>query len=175
MLTPPWFNRRPAITITRMFTQFQNLAIECWQHAGPRLGVADRALCLLAEPDAIRELLTAVDEIAANVPPAKRALTFKPCGRKKSCTRIKLVLLPESDDLREMSATRAGEIATLEFTPAGLQRFRRAVESWMNGGEDFSVHPCIEKRNGREAPAKDLQSMEVWFWMRMEPQFPSSP
>jgi hypothetical protein len=153
-----------------MFRQFQNLAIECWQHAGAsRLGIADRALCLLAEPDAIRELLTAVDEIAGLGPPAKRSVTLKPCGRKKACTRIRLVLSPDSDELREMSATRSGEIAILEFTPAGLQRFSEALETWRGGGEDFMVSPRIETKKGRKAPTKDLQSMEVWFWMKMEP------
>ena len=152
-----------------MFRQFQNLAIECWQHAGPRLGIADRALCLLAEPDAIQDLLVAVDEIAGQRPPARRTLTLRPSPRKKKCTTIRIVLSPASDDLRQMSVTRTGEIATLEFTPEGLQKFRKAVVCWKNGGEDFSVHPDIERRKDRKPATKDVQSAEVWFWMRMEP------
>lgn len=152
-----------------MYKQFQNLAIECWQHAGARLGITDHALCLLAQPDAIQDLLVALDEIAVTGAPARRNLTLKPSNRKKQCKVIRLVLSFESDDLRQMSITRAGEIATLEFTAVGLQQFREAVVSWQKGFEDFSIHPDVARTKDRKPATKDLQSAEVWFWMRMEP------
>jgi hypothetical protein len=152
-----------------MKKQFQNLAIECWQHTGRRLGITKHSLCLRAGPDAVQTFLLALDEIAVQGVPARRAISLKPTRRKDNCTTIRLVLSPEGNDLHQMSVTRAGDIATLEFTPAGLQSFREAVVLWLNGTEDFSVRLGGDRRTDRSMAAKDEQSAEIWFWTQTEP------
>lgn len=67
-----------------------------------------------------------------------------------------------------MSLTKDQAAAIFEFTPAGLARFREAVEDWRDDAEDFSVHPATRKKADRGT--KDLASGEVWFWTpRMDP------
>jgi hypothetical protein len=144
-----------------MYREFKNLDIECWLHSGPRIGVADRAIHLQAGPAACEILLHAINELSAAGPPAKRTLGLKISQRSKRCTTIRLRLSPESDELREMSFSREGEIAIFEFTPRGLDEFKQAAVFWQKGGEDFSVHPRGRKK---ELGAKDLSSAEVWFW-----------
>jgi len=152
-----------------MYRQYQDLTIECWQHAGPRLGIADRALCLRADADAIRGLITIMGEIAGLPVPARRSLTLRPTRRPTGCSTIRIVLLPQSDDLHEMSATRLEEVATVELTPAGLEKSRFALDRWRDGGEDFSIHPRAARNSLKNLPSKDRETAEIWFWRGMEP------
>lgn len=144
-----------------MYREFKNLEIQCWLHAGERLGIADRAICLKAGPEACEILLHAINELAATGPPAKRALRLKPSLRRKRCSTIRLRLSTESEELREMSLSRDGETAVFEFTPRGLVAFKDAVLLWQSGGQDFSIHPYGERQ---QLGSKDLNSAEVWFW-----------
>jgi hypothetical protein len=152
-----------------MKRQFENIAMGCWKHAGARLGITDRSLCLAAEPEAIETLLAAIDEVSANGAPGKRTLTLRPSELKRKCTTIRLVLSPRSDELQRISVDWAGEIATLEFTPSGLNEFRDAVVCWQNGGEDFGIGPQFGRHESALRGKKDLQSAELWFWRRMRP------
>ena len=140
--------------------QFENVAIQCWEHAAEsRLGRKPPFICLKAGPEACGVMLMLLDELGGLRPPAQRALTLKPSDRPNAFSRIRFVISHVSDRLTEMSLTCDSETAVFEFTPAGLMRLREAVVLWRNGGEDFSVHPskCC-------AGTKDGQSGEVWFW-----------
>lgn len=152
-----------------MKKQFQNLAIECWQHSGARLGKSEPCLCLKASPDAIDTLREAICELQNEGPPAKRTLTLQPSSRRRRCEKIRLVLSNEGDDLRQMSITRHDDTAILEFAPNGLDRFLDAVVGWQKGDEDFFIRPLWNRNKKGELGPKDLASGELWFWREMEP------
>jgi hypothetical protein len=143
---------------------FQNLDIECWEHSG-RLGLLEPSLCLFqANVNECEPLLLAIDELCSTEPPAKRTLTFKPCQRPRACTTGRLILLAESDELRQMHISREGATVTIELTPAGLRAIREAVERWHEGNDDFGVAPRWKRNKRRELGSKDLASGELWFW-----------
>jgi hypothetical protein len=154
--------------------QFQNLNLQCWEHP-QRLGDSQPCLCLQGDALASDLILEAINELKADGPPAKRTLTLRPNGRANPIDTIRIAFFTESNDLRQMSLTRDGTVAILEFTVKGLEKFRRAVDLWRNGSEDFSIHPegsrkakHLKKRD--EMGSKDLASGEPWFWTsRMEP------
>jgi hypothetical protein len=148
--------------------QYQSLDIQCWEHTGSRLGVNRPFLCLQADSAACDVLLSALDELSAEGASARRMLTLKPCHRQKACSTIRLLLSAASDELKQMSLTKDQSTAVFEFTLAGLMMFREAIETWRNGGEDFSVKPATRRK--AEVGKKDLASGEVWFWTpRMDP------
>jgi hypothetical protein len=149
-----------------MKASFQNLDIQCWEHAGSRLGTSKPEICLQAGPEAIAAMLMAVAELEKEGPPAKRTLTFRRNQRGKQCSTLRILLSASDDDLRQMSIGRQGSTATFEFTPAGLREFRDAVIGWWNGGQDFGVCPqwTNRRRKKEEMGSKDLASGEVWFW-----------
>ena len=133
-----------------MKAYFQNLDIQCWEHAGLRLGTLKPEICLQAAPEAIDVLLLAIDELEKEGPPAKRTLTFRPNQRSKQCSTLRILLSDSDDNLRQMSIGRQDSVATFEFTPAALQALRDAVVCWRNGGADFSLFPIWTKRKKKE-------------------------
>jgi len=106
----------------------------------------------------------AIEEIEATDPPARRKITFRPCKRRRSCSTLRLLLSPESDELRQMHISITGSTATVEMTPKGLQEFRQAVIDWRDGGDDFCLSPTWKRNKRRELGGKDLASGELWFW-----------
>jgi hypothetical protein len=150
-----------------MQSYFQDIPIECWWHDG-KLATSMRPLCMFrAETNGCDTIVRAIDELIVAGPPSKRTLTFQRCQRPRVCTTVRLILSPESDDLRQMHIGREGEVATIEVTLAGIWQVREAVTAWRNGGEDFRVTP-EGRRN--ELGSKDLASRELWFWgPRMTP------
>ena len=144
--------------------QFENLDIQCWEHTDSDLGVNRPFICLKAEPEAIAVLLAAINELSTALPPSHVTLTLKPCHRLNVRSRIRLIISPRNEHLREMSLTIAGDKSAFEFTSVGLNRFRESVVKWLDGVEDFSVHPSVRRKGSR-----DNQSGEVWFWTMMEP------
>lgn len=156
-----------------MKRQFQNLNLQCWEHAS-RLGVAQPTLCVQGDSDTCDVLLAAIDELISDGPPATRRLTLIPGSHPDSITTIRLVLTSSGEDLRQMSLTRDGSSTTWEFTEVGIKSFREAVVLWRDGSEDFSLHPIGSRkarhRQRNELGLKDLESGELWFWTpRMEP------
>lgn len=151
-----------------MFREFQNLMIQCWVHSG-KLGTHQPLLCVQANPGEGTVLLKAIDELSADGPPSTRTLTLNPTKQRKPITTIRILLSPESEELKQMSLTRSGKVATLEFTATGLDAFRESVVNWLKGTADFSLHPIGNqksrdlKRKG-ELGLKDLESGELWFW-----------
>ena len=118
----------------------------------------------MSQPESCGPLLLAIDEVAATGPPGKRSVTFKPCQRPKRCSKLRLILSEESDELRLMQVSIEGGTATIEMTPSGLQQLREAVVDWRDGADDFGL--CLpRKRNKRRGlGSKDLASLELWFW-----------
>lgn len=153
--------------------QFQNLDLQCWEGTG--LGGSQPSLCLQADSAVADVLLAAIDELIASGPSSRRTLTLRKHARPKPIFTLRLGLVPESENLRQMSLTRDGDVAILEFTAKGLDEFRRAVVFWRDGGEDFSVHPHGSRKSRHlkmrdELGPKDLLSGELWFWTpRMDP------
>jgi hypothetical protein len=165
-------------------TRFQNLNIECWEHPA-KLGNNGPFLCLCAPespestrrpiPDSGKVLLEAVEELMTETPPASRTLTLQSNVRTRPITRIRIMLWPESDELRQMSLRRENKIATFEFTIKGLADFRDAIIRWCDGATDFRISPQGSRKakhliTRKELGSKDLASGELWFWSpRMSP------
>jgi hypothetical protein len=158
------FLGRPRFLCGRImvYAKFQDVAIQCWEHTAPRLGRARPFICLQAAAAACDILLLALDELAAEGVPSSRKMTLAASNRKRHCTKIRLLLSPATEAIRQMSLTKNGDVATFEFTRAGLPVFRDAVELWKGGGEDFSIHPRTDRK--QEFGEADKASGEVWFW-----------
>ncbi len=152
-----------------MHRRFQDVAIQCWEHRGQRLGSAPPLVCLLGDAPAAARLLEALDALAAQQPPARLSVGLRAADRPLNCTRIRLSLAPADERLQQMSLTRVGNVAAFEFTPAGLPTFRHAVETWSQGSEDFCACPLRRGRSKFGLGPADLASGEVWFWRTMSP------
>ena len=153
--------------------QFQNLDFECWEHS-EKLGLWRPCLCVQGGAAAAAVVLAAIDELAASGPTGRRTLTLQPHSRPHPIFTLSISLVAESDELRQMSLTREGTKALLEFTAVGLDEFRQAVLEWQNGIEDFCIYPegsrkarHLKRRD--ELRAKDLASGALWFWSNMDP------
>ena len=147
-----------------MMPYLQDLDIECWRFAG-RLGKNEPTLCVFtSNPESCAPLMLAIDELAQSGPPARRSVTFRSCRRPRGCSRLRLLLAHESDELRRMQISVDGCTATIEMTIAGLEQLRDAVTAWRNGGEDFGIYPNWKRNRRRELGEKDLASGELWFW-----------
>jgi len=147
---------------------FANLTFRLWQH-DCRLGESLPTLCIQGAANDATGLLAAIDELAQETPPAARTLTTRGHDKPNAVTKIRLGLVAESGELRQMFLGCEGSTAHLEFTLQGLESFRQAVDLWMNGAEDFSIHPH-GSRKARDIKRhdvlgqKDLDSGELWFW-----------
>jgi hypothetical protein len=143
---------------------FTNLNVECWKHNG-KLGFSPLAICLYHDRvESGRAILTAIDELSAEPPPAKRTITIRPSPRKKCITTLRLLLVEPRDDLRAMHIAYESGAATIELTTIGLAALREAIDCWCNGGEDFGVSPSRAEIKKREFGALDKSSGELWFW-----------
>jgi hypothetical protein len=157
-----------------MKLQFKDVALQCWVYSG-KLGTQSPCLCLQGDANAAAVLLTAVEELNAEGPPARRTITLLPHSRLDPIQTIRLHFSPLSDDLRQMSLTHVGEVATFEFTPLGLCEFRDAIIAWRDGTSDFGLSPSGSRKardlkKQRNLGPKDLASGELWFWTPfMEP------
>lgn len=133
------------------------------------MGGSKPSLCMQGDSEAAKLLLDAIAELAADGEPAQRTLTLRPNRRPKAVFTLRMLLSAESDDLQQMSLTRGGTVARLEFTVKGLEAFRLAVVCWRDGGEDFSLYPygsrkARHRKKRHELGSKDLASGELWFW-----------
>jgi hypothetical protein len=153
-----------AVLDVDMKSYLQNLDIECWRYAG-RLGINDPTICVsILDSKSCDPLLLAIDEIESTGSPAKRTITFRPCERRRSVSRLRLLLSPDSESLRQMHISVDGGAVTMEMTMAGLELLRNALISWRDGGEDFGLSPTWNRSKRRELGTKDLASGELWFW-----------
>jgi hypothetical protein len=147
-----------------MKRSFENIDVECWEERA-RLGTTWPTICLShAELSRGREILEAIDELAAEAPVAKRKLTFKSSSRKRPLGSLRLRLVSERLDLRVMSITRDDQTVTVELTAVGLGLLRDAVKAWLNGSEDFGVSPDHADIKTRDLGASDKASLAIWFW-----------
>jgi hypothetical protein len=105
-----------------------------------------------------------LDELEREGCPSRRTATFRPCERKSVITKLKAKLVAESEELQLMHISCDGDGATVEMTAAGLGVIRTAVESWLQGSEDFGVHPQSSRLPKRSLGKRDRTSAEIWFW-----------
>jgi len=150
--------------------QFQQIDVKCWRHTG-KLGTAAPAVCVFRrEADLGPAILEALDELRGEIPPSQRLLTFRPSGRKRCLSTLRLRLVPAREELRVMNIACDPATVTIEMTELGLQLVRDAVNSWCNGGEDFCVSPESANLKRREFGSLDKASGTLWFWgPTMEP------
>ena len=142
----------------------QNINLECWHHLG-RLGVSEPSICLFrADTESCDPLLVAIDEVEQAGAPSKRKLSFQASDRENSCVAIRLILSPESDELRQMCISLNDSTVEIDVTPRGLNLLKEAVTVWREGSEDFGLAPTWERNRRRELGTKDLNSGELWFW-----------
>jgi hypothetical protein len=143
---------------------FENLKIDFWVHAG-KLGVTQPSLCLFHKsPQVGTQLLDAIAELKDQVCPAHRTLTFAPCSQKTPLLKLKLMLVPESEDLKVMSIRQNADVATIEMTDVGHALLHDAIVSWLTGAEDFGVSTRRSSLKPRQFGKLDRESGELWFW-----------
>lgn len=144
--------------------QFQNIGIDCWEHRG-KLGLAQSSLCLFHDKiEKGGEIVVALDELRSDGATARRSLGFKPSRRERAIATLRLLLVPEREELRVMHIACGKGMASIEMTPIGLEVVREQVVAWLAGGEDFGVDPRMAGMKKRELGPLDLSSAELWFW-----------
>ncbi len=147
-----------------VFPQFTNLQVEAWLHAS-RLGSSEQALCLFranalnAEP--IRQALLM---LGSSEQPARISLQFAANSRTHEIRRLRLELVDPTDHLRVMNITAEADEASIRLTLLGLDLLTRAVNSWLDGVEDFGVSPRNSRLPRKELGLLDRSSLELWFW-----------
>lgn len=147
-----------------MKPEFSNLKIDFWVHPG-KLGFSQPTLCLFHDSLEIgAPILTALHELKNETLPAQRKLTFVACSRKRPLLSLRLVAVPNSEDLQVMSIRYESDTATIEMTEAGLELVINAFNSWLQGAEDFGVYPDQSTRKSQPPGKLDRQSGELWFW-----------
>lgn len=142
---------------------FENLAIDFWVHPG-KLGLTQPSLCLFH--DAVQvgtPLLDALSELKQTCP-ERRTLTFRSCMRIQALRKLKLMLVPEREDLRIMNIQHDADTGTIEMTDAGLALMTDAVASWLAGAEDFGVSPRHSSLKPTQFGILDKSFGELWFW-----------
>lgn len=144
-----------------MKSHLQNVQLQCWEHNG-RIGTNAPYVCLYrSDLDSVVPLLIAIEELDSDGPPTRRSVTFAKNERQRQCSRMRLCLNAESDELRQLRISVDAATATIEMTPAGLQMLRHALKNWRDGAEDFGISPRFHQS---EVGARDLESGELWFW-----------
>lgn len=146
-------------------SNFKNVPIECWVQAGRGLGRTQPCICVRAESPGAGIMLSAVNDLASGDAPAARKLTLQ-SERKDAFPEFRLRLSPTSNELRNLAVMIEDDIPTLEFTRAGLPAVTSALELWIEGNEDFCLHP---RGKGSEVGVNDQRSGEMWFWVTMLP------
>jgi hypothetical protein len=143
---------------------FSNIAVDCWYRSPARLGATLNCLCLQADSTACDIFLYAVQELKSEGAPSQRKLTLS--GRKfqHSCSVMRLVVSPESEQLKQMDFRREGETAVLEFTMNGLEEFRKAIEALKGGAQDFCISPDFSRFKKKVRGTDDQELLELWFW-----------
>lgn len=167
-------NRRPAGRVAEsLFTgasvqmvkqKFENLEIDFWVHRG-KLGISQPSLCMFHDSVEIGSpILDVLNELKKEPSPAQRKLTFADCSRDQAQSSLRLIVAYERDDLHVMSIRCDSDGATIEMTDEGLKLLINACQSWLAGGEDFSVSPRHSTIKVKELGKLDRESGELWFW-----------
>ena len=144
--------------------EFENLEIDFWVYPG-KLGVTQPSLCLFH--DAVENgapLLDALTELKGTTCPSQRMLTFRTCSRKLALCKLKLMLVPDRENLKVMNIHCDADAAAIEMTQCGLQLIIDAVASWLAGAEDFGVSPRHASIMPKQFGRLDNESGELWFW-----------
>ena len=143
---------------------FRDLEVDLWVH--PRkLGIAEPSICLFHDRcEAGAQILDAIAELVDEARPAQRTITFKPCSRPHALGKLKLKLEAIGDDLKIMHIGLDRDTATIEMTDEGLSLLKKALETWLAGGEDFGVSPRHSPLKPKAFGKLDKESGELWFW-----------
>lgn len=144
--------------------QHSNLAIDFWIHDG-KLGVAESSLCLFHDtPEHGMPILNALIELMSGSCPSQRTLTFAECKRPAPLSWLRLLYVPEREDLLVMNIRHKQPSATIETTAEGLKVLITAFNTWHAGGEDFGVAPRHSDYKATQLRQLDRSSGELWFW-----------
>jgi hypothetical protein len=145
-------------------SKFANLELDFWVHPG-RLGIAQTSLCLFHDSKEIGfPILDALNELKNEAWPAKRKLTFVKCTRKRALLSLRLMAVPNREDLQVMSIRADSDGATIEMTDKGLRLLIEACTAWLGGAEDFGISPRHSTFKPKDHGKLDLESGELWFW-----------
>lgn len=140
---------------------FENLDPELWLHRRR----AENTVCIFHSSVGVgAPILEALGELEEGERPTQRTLTFKPRARPKPLRKLQLKLVDSTDELRVMNITVHDEAVTIQMTPFGLDVFRDAINSWLNGSEDFSVSSQSADLSRKKLGPLDRSSLELWFW-----------
>lgn len=143
---------------------FLNLNAELWLHRH-RLGRSQLSLCLYHSAEQIGlPILEALAELQSDGSSSQRTLTFKATDRAGCITTLRLLLVPDHEDLHVLNVASENEIATIQMTDIGLPLIRDAVRSWLDGGEDFGVSAQHSDLKPRQLGKLDRTSGELWYW-----------
>lgn len=130
-----------------------------------RLGKVELCICISADSEVAQIVASAVEEVAREMPPVRRKLTFR-SRRPDAIRSMQLKFSPVAAELRKFCMVIEHQTLILEFTAAGVEEIVTALREWSQGAEDFCLYPRGKKG---ELGEKDKTSGELWFWSTMLP------
>jgi len=143
---------------------FENVDADLWVHPG-KLGVVQPSVCLFhGSRDAGAQILDAISALSGDARPAQRTITFRTCLRPRPLRKLKMKLDSIVDDLKIMHIGFDRDTATINLTDEGVSLLKSALQTWVDGGEDFGVSPRNSALKPKAFGKLDMESGELWFW-----------
>ncbi len=107
-------------------------------------------------------------EVRRTIPlrPLQRADVAKISGRlpNRWFTKLELAVLPERDDLKQMSIRSEGERVIVEVTPARIGDLIQGIRDVRAGTGDYAIKPLGDRAAGEQLGQIDRGSLCLWFW-----------
>lgn len=85
-------------------------------------------------------------------------------SRERALSNLRLMAVPDREDLQVMSIRRESDTAIIEMTEEGLKLLIEACTAWLSGAEDFGVSPRQSTVKPKDFGRPDRESGELWFW-----------
>jgi hypothetical protein len=143
---------------------FENVDADLWVHPG-KLGLAEPSVCLYHDRrDSGAQIRDAISELGECAYGDRRTITFKACPRPRAFRKLKMKFDAVGDDLKVMHISIDRETATIIMTDDGLALLKSALQTWLDGGEDFGVSPRQSGLKPKAFGKLDRESGELWFW-----------
>ena len=79
-------------------------------------------------------------------------------------SKLQLAVIPERDELQQMSIRTEGELAIVEVTPARIDDLIQGIRDVRAGTGDYAIRPHLDQANGHESGQIDRESLCLWFW-----------
>ena len=152
---------------------FGNLDLWMWEYTdNPRNYPGVHLTGRTAACDTLAEWLIRMQEtpggVRRTIPlrPLQSADVAKISGRLpyRWFTKLELAVMPERDDLKQMSIRSEGERVIVEVTPARIGDLLQGIRDVRAGTGDYAIRPKGGRALAERLGQLDRESLWLWFW-----------